>query len=78
MIISSSENSSIDINILVEILKKFCTKIDLKRLDESAGSLEAAFQIEIENLKQIDSLQKELKKLNHDISITFLDNKGVI
>ena len=78
LIISSSENSSIDINILVEILKKFCTKIDLKRLDESAGSLEAAFQIEIENLKQIDSLQKELKKLNHDISITFLDNKGVI
>ena len=78
LIISSSENSSIDINILVEILKKFCTEIDLKRLDESAGSLEAAFQIEIENLKQIDSLQKELKKLNHDISITFLDNKGVI
>ena len=63
LIISSSENSSIDINILVEILKKFCTEIDLKRLDESAGSLEAAFQIEIENLKQIDSLQKELKKL---------------
>lgn len=78
LVINSSEINTLNIEDIMDILKKNCTSIDLKRLDESAASIEASFLIEIDGIEQISMLKNELKNLEKSINITFLDNKGLI
>jgi len=78
LVINCPEINTLNIEDIIFILKKYCTSIDLKRLDESANSIEASFLIEIEGIEQISILKNELKDLEANINITFLDNKGLI
>ena len=76
--INSSSLDSPYIEDVIDILRKCCTSIDLKRFDESPNSFEASFLIEIESINEISNLKSELTKLEENINITFLDNKGLI
>ena len=76
--IQSSESKKISIDAILEILKKNCDVVDLRRLDETNKNIEASFMIESQNFDQLNKAKDELQKLDDNISITFLDNKGLL
>jgi hypothetical protein len=78
LIIQTNESNKIDLDQVVEILKLNCTSVDLRRLDETEGKLEASFMIEASSFSQIKKTKDELNNLDEKISISFLDNKGII
>lgn len=67
----------INLDQIVETLKKYCSAIDLKRFDETKEVLEASFLIECDNLQQLQKAKYELQKANDSMKITFLDNRGI-
>jgi hypothetical protein len=76
--IQSNGSNKISIDAIIEILKKNCDEVDLKRLDETKETLEASFLVESPNFTQLNKAKSELQKLNKNINITFLDNKGFL
>ena len=65
------------IETILEILKKNCDAVDLRRLDETNEMLEASFLVEAEDFSQLNKAKDELQKLSKSLKITFLDNKGL-
>ena len=76
--IQSNGSNKISIDAIIEILKNNCDEVDLKRLDETKETLEASFMIESPNFNQLNKAKGELQKLNENINITLLDNKGFL
>lgn len=75
--ISSNEKNKIELNDIINILKKYCNVINMKRLDDVNEILEINLQVIFENFNKFQECQQELKKYNKDINITFLDNIGL-
>lgn len=67
----------IELSDILEVLKKYCSAVDLRRFDETEELIEASFSIEIDNFEKLNEAKAELRKLSKTIQITFLDNKGV-
>lgn len=76
--IQSTETNKLNIDAVMEILKKYCLELELKRLDETNEILEASFLVEAQNFTQLNKAKKELQKLSKTLKITFLDNKGLL
>lgn len=76
--ISSDKRSGVRLENLIERLKENCLAVDLKRFDESEGALEASFLIEFEDYKQLNDTRDVLHQLDNSVSISFLDNRGVV
>ena len=76
--IQSNGSKKVGIDNIIEILKKNCDEIDLKRLDENNGTIEASFMVEVRSFTQLNKSKDELQKLHDDLKITFLDNKGLL
>jgi hypothetical protein len=76
--IQSNGSNKISIDAIIDILKKYCDEVDLKRLDETKETLEASFMVESQNFTQLNKAKGELQKLNDSINITLLDNKGFL
>jgi uncharacterized membrane protein YhiD involved in acid resistance len=76
--IQNNSNPKINLTDIIEILKKNCESVDLRRIDENNEVLEASFMIEANNFVQITNLKKELYSLDNTLKLTFLDNKGLI
>ena len=76
--IQSSGTQRISINDILEILKKNCDVVDLRRLDETNEILEASFMVEAQNFTNLNNAKNDLQKINNTLKITFLDNKGLI
>ena len=76
--ISSRSPQKIQLNQIVETLKKNCTVVDLKRFDESSEALEASFLIEFDGFDKLNQTKKDLQSLGDTVKITFLDNRGII
>lgn len=76
--IQSNGNKKIKIDDLLEVLKEFCDKVDLRRLDETHEHLEASFMVESQNFAQLNNAKEALQKLDSKLKITFLDNKGLL
>lgn len=66
------------LNSFVDILKKNCRKVDLKRFDDSKNNLEASFVIEVDNFEKLNETKTELKKNFNNISISLIDNNIII
>jgi uncharacterized membrane protein YhiD involved in acid resistance len=75
--ISSHNPQKADLNAIVEILKIHCSKIRLKRFDETKEILEASFLVEYEGFSQLEASKSDLQKLSESMKVTFLDNKGI-
>jgi len=76
--IHSSGANKINIDAILEILKKNCDVVDLKRFDETDKLIEASFMIESQNFAQLNKAKDELRQLDNTLRITFLDNKGLL
>ena len=76
--VSSHNPVKAELEKIIQILKKNCTAVNLKRFDESRELLEASFLVEFDNIDQLNKSKSELQGLSDSIKITFLDNKGII
>ncbi|MCD4650418.1 MAG: DUF4956 domain-containing protein [Candidatus Cloacimonetes bacterium] len=76
--IHCTDTQTISIDIILEILKKYCDAVDLRRFDETNEMLEVSFLVEAQNFEQLSKTKTELQKLNKELKITFLDNKGLL
>ena len=76
--VSSGNPTKIELGQVIDILKKFCSTVNLKRFDENNEILEASFLIEFINFEQLTKMKSALYKINDSIKISFLDNRGII
>lgn len=75
--ISSSSPDTGMLEEVTQVLKNNCSSLHLKRYDSSSESLEASYIIEFENVAQLNTCEKALKKISKSLTISFLDNKGI-
>lgn len=78
LVISSNQPKEIDFDKVVEILKKYCGVINLKRLSEDDKHLESAISIEVKDYNQLMSIKATLKKEVPFLALNFVDNSGII
>ena len=72
--VMSNDPKGIDLNNIIKTLNKFCSGVNLKRLDESDEIFEASFLVEYDSYEKLIKTKKEVQKLNDKIKFTFLDN----
>jgi uncharacterized membrane protein YhiD involved in acid resistance len=72
--ISSNQPQSIDLKNIVEVLKKYCSGIKLKRTDETPAAIEASFFVEFDDFEKLEQAKSDIKKIHSSIAITFMDN----
>jgi uncharacterized membrane protein YhiD involved in acid resistance len=72
--ISTDQPSAIDLKSIVDVLKKHCSSIKLKRTDETPAALEASFFVEFDDFDKLEQGKNELKQMHSSMSITFMDN----
>jgi len=75
--VSSREKEKVTLENVVDILKKHCRSLNMKRFDEEKDAIEAAFMVEFIDFNGLDSAKSELRDLSDSIKVTFLDNKGI-
>ena len=69
--------SKVSLDQVQQALKPFCSKLKLLRFDENNKILELSFLLEFRKMEDLSAARNALQKLSEDISITFLDNKGI-
>ena len=75
--IMSHNPREVDLVDIIEILNKYCSRADIKRLDESDEVFEASFLVEYDGYKNLIATKKAIQKLNDKLKFTFLDNKNI-
>jgi len=78
LLITIATHNPHKIELIIDILKKYCSTVNLKRFDENSKVLEATFLVEFENIEQLQKAKSVFQRENKDIEITFLDNKGIM
>ncbi len=74
----SHNPAKVELERILETLKKHCSAVDLKRFDETKEALEATFLVEFRDFAQLNETKNALERLNDSVRISFLDNKGII
>ena len=76
--ISGKIKKNLAIDDFLNIIKKYCTTINLKRFSELKDRQEYTFIIEIGNYSDLSKINNAIKKIDNSIEISFFDNKGPI
>jgi uncharacterized membrane protein YhiD involved in acid resistance len=76
--VQCDDPQQISIEKILNVLKKQCKVVDLRRLDETNEFLEAAFLVEADSFAQLNQAKDELQSLYNKVKITLLDNKGLL
>lgn len=74
--VTSKDPKQIDLEKIMEILKRNCVAVDLKRFDETENALEVSFIVEFDTVECLSKSKSELKDCGDSIKISFIDNKG--
>ena len=70
---------SISSSALIEILKRNCESVNLKRLDENEENfLEASIVIEVNDFSYIEKIKEELRTIDQEIFISIVNNQNLI
>ena len=75
--ISNNNPKNIKSETIAETIKSHCTKLILKRLDESANSYEILFLATFESYDQLNHAKNALKQLDDNLVISILDNQAI-
>jgi hypothetical protein len=62
---------------IVNVLKKTCNQVKLRRLDENIDNIEISLLVKFENFDQLVKTKNSLIKLDKNLSISFFDNKSI-
>lgn len=71
--ISNTSDKSLDESKILELLEKYCSKIDLRRLDEVGNATELSLNVEFNDFESIIKAKNDLKTLG-DIQFSFIEN----
>ncbi|MEL6919133.1 MAG: DUF4956 domain-containing protein, partial [Bacteroidota bacterium] len=71
--LSNTTDKALDENFILELLKKHCSKVDLRRLDEVKNTTELSLNVEFNDLKSIIDAKNELRAIG-DIQFSFIEN----
>lgn len=71
--VTSQNTEQLQLDDVVEVLRKHCDSVSLKRFDDSAEFLEAVFSAYFSGYEQLEAARAELKILAPAIRITFLE-----
>jgi len=75
--VTSQAPGKVDLPQVMEALQPHTAKLKLMRLDETEEVLEAAFLVEFKRIENLSAAKEAVKALSPQVSITFLDNKGI-
>lgn len=75
--VTCASSDSIDTSIIVQTVSKFCSRVELKRLDESDVLLDVALHVGLSNVQQLESCRKALRNLDNSVKVSFFDTKHV-
>ena len=73
-----STKSQLSVDKVVGLIKDDCEKLDLRRVDQSKGSFEVAFEVEFKNASQVQTTLKTLKKLGSSTEVSLIDQTGIV
>lgn len=76
--LSSEKTDEIKIEKIIEVLNKYCSSVNLKRLDESKDFIEASFLVEFDSIDELNKSKDEIKNLSDSVKIIFLDTKSIM
>lgn len=76
--ITSHTKEGIDIANSSELLSKFCIGVKLKRYDVFENSLEAVFQVSIQDIDNIKKIEKALHDIDNKIEFSLIDEEGIV
>lgn len=71
--ISNTSEKSLDENKILDLLRKHCSRIDLRRLDDVNNSTELSLSVEFNDFDSIITAKNDLKALG-DIQFSFIEN----
>lgn len=63
---------------IVEVLRRHCTEVELKRFDEGSAGVEAAFLVSFADFERLEAGRRELRELDDSVSVSLLDGGGVV
>lgn len=70
---SQTPSKELMVNI-IEILKQYSNKVELKRFDETDNNSESSYIIDVANFDKINSIKDKLQSKYENLSISFIDN----
>ena len=76
--VAGQNSANVSLEQIVEVLNENATDIDIKRVDENKEMIEASFLVEFKDFAQLSSTKNALLALNENLTVSFMDNKGVI
>lgn len=76
--LSTNNPKEVTLNKVVEVLKEYCSSIELKRFDENDKLLEISFLVEYNSFNEFDKSKSALRSLDESLAVNFIDNKGMI
>lgn len=76
--ITSHNPQKVTLEQIIALLDKYCSSVNMKRLDETKEMIEIFFSVEFDNHEQFIQTKTELCKLDDSIKISFLDATGFL
>ena len=76
--VSSSDAAATDLDSIVPVLERHCSLVNLRRFDSANGHVEAAFEVEFPSYRSLVDSKSDLRKLDDEVKITFVDNAGLL
>lgn len=76
--ITSIGKQKIELESIIKILRSYCSRVSLKRVEDATEILEASFIIEFDNFDKFNKSKNEIQKLDSSINIKLLDNQGIL
>lgn len=69
----SGNTSGISLRQIMDVLKKYCISVRLKRSDENENRMEASFLVEYDSVNELEKTKADLKTLSPSMSVSFID-----
>jgi hypothetical protein len=76
--IVSDKSQPVGLSAIMEILKEFCSAVDLRRFDETKEVMEATFRVGFDEIARFEKAKARLQQLNENMEISFLDHESII
>lgn len=75
--VSSEGPSAVEPDAIAATLHPHCTRIRLSRFDETPTTSECSYLVEFAGSKELHAARRALRELSPDLSVSFLDDKGL-
>jgi uncharacterized membrane protein YhiD involved in acid resistance len=76
--VSSQSLGNASLTNITEIVREHAAAASIRRFDEGSESLEATYIVEFTTFESVIACKASLKDLEPNLSITFMDNQGLI